>query len=78
MKRIRDWISGLLQNPLAWIFFILFLMAEYWNYERGAQLDTVCEAIPFADILPFNPKTDLEKAQVICDDRRDVPDMRDE
>jgi hypothetical protein len=56
----------------------LFLLAEYWNYEKDVQLDTVCEAIPFADLLPFNPKTDLEKAQVICDARRDIPDMPDE
>jgi hypothetical protein len=57
-------------NPAAWFLLALFLLAEYWNYEKGVQLDTVCEAIPFADLLPFNPKTDIEKAQVICDARR--------
>jgi hypothetical protein len=78
MKRIKDWVLGLLQNPLPWVFFVLFLVAEYWNYEHSKQLDTVCEAVPYADLLPYNPKTDLEKAQVICDDRRNLSDMPDE
>jgi hypothetical protein len=78
MIRIKDWISSLLQNPLAWVFFVLFLVAEYWNYEHIKQLDTVCEAVPYADLLPYDPKTDLEKAQVICEDRRDSSDTLDE
>jgi hypothetical protein len=66
------------RNPLAWLLLALFLLAEYWNYQRGEELETVCEAVPYADLLPYQPKTDLEKAQVICDDRRNPPDLSED
>jgi len=66
------------RNPLAWVLFALLVLAEYWNYQHLKQLDTVCEAVPYADLLPYNPKTDLEKAQVICDGVRNPPDLSDE
>ena len=65
-------------NPIAWLLLALFLLAEYWNYEKDVKLDTVCEAIPYADLLPYNPKTNLEKAQVICEDRQESPDLPEE
>ena len=74
-KKIFDTFS---HNPVAWFLLALFLLAEYWNYEKGVQLDIVCEAVPYADLLPVNPKIDLEKAQVICDGRRGASDMSDE
>jgi hypothetical protein len=67
-----------LKNPLAWFLLALLVVAEYWNYEHLKQLDTVCEAIPYADLLPYNPKTDLEKAQVICEGRQESPHLPDE
>lgn len=77
--RVSEKISeAFFRNPLAWLLFALFRLAEYWNYEKGVQLDTVCEAVPYADFLRTNPKTDLEKAQVICEDRRETPDPPDE
>jgi hypothetical protein len=78
MKRLSGLADALLRNPLAWFFFVLFVVAEYWNYEHSDELDTVCQAVPYADLLPYNPKTDLEKAQVICDGRRDLPEPPDE
>jgi len=36
---IRDKITS---NPLAILFFVLFLFAEYWNYQKGVQLTEVC------------------------------------
>jgi hypothetical protein len=71
-------IDLFLRNPVAWFLLALLLLAEYWNYEKGVELDAVCEAVPFADVLPYKPKTDLERAQLICDERRTVPDMPDE
>jgi hypothetical protein len=79
LTRVGDAISEwFLRNPLAWFLLALLVVAEYWNYEHLKQLDAVCEAVPYADLLPYNPKTDLEKAQVICDERRNPPDMLDE
>lgn len=67
-----------MRNPLAWILFVLLLLAEYWNYEHGAQLDAVCDAIDMPDILPDKPTTALGKAQLICYDRENPPDPDDE
>jgi hypothetical protein len=79
LARVGDAISErFLGNPVAWFLLALFVLAEYWNYEKDVQLDTVCVAIPYADLLPYNPKTDLEKAQVICEGRQESPDMPDE
>jgi hypothetical protein len=38
-QKIRD---GLLKNPLAWLLFAAFLIAEYGNYQRGKELQRVC------------------------------------
>ncbi|MGA7386483.1 MAG: hypothetical protein WBW99_00945 [Pseudolabrys sp.] len=73
VQRIRIIRDRILQNPIALIFFVLFLMAEYWNYEKGTQLDTVCEAIPEPIVLHLNPKNAQEKAELICDPRREHP-----
>jgi hypothetical protein len=75
MKFVDRLCDRILLNPAAWFLFALFILAEYWNYEKGAKLDTVCEAITIPDVLPSNPETALEKAQVICDDHRDVSDL---
>ena len=76
--RVSEQIANALsRNPLAWILLALLLLAEYWNYQHGKQLDTVCEAIRWPDVLPNNPKTDLEKAQIICVDRLS-PDYRED
>ena len=64
-------------NPVAWVCLAFFVMAEYQSYKTGAKLVTVCEAImvPAPDVLPHNPMTALERAQVICEDRRDFTDL---
>lgn len=76
--RVRDAISErFLRNPVAWFLLALFIVAEYWNYEHLKQLDTVCDAIEIPDVLPDYPRTDLEKAQAICEERQEPPDIPD-
>lgn len=59
------------KNPLAWIFFVLFLLAEFWNYQKGVQLDKVCEGFPETTVIHEHPPTPLEEAKNICDGRND-------
>jgi hypothetical protein len=71
--KIADWFWDRVgQNPAAWFLLALFLLAEYFNYQKGMQLDAVCEAVPYADVLPSMAKTPLQKAQLICEARRDM------
>jgi hypothetical protein len=72
MKLTNRFWDSVVRNPAAWFLFALFLLVEYWNYQKGTQLDTVCEAVPHANVLPSIPKTPLQKAQAICDARRDA------
>jgi hypothetical protein len=66
LDRIRDAIFA---NPIAWFFFLLAVMAEYGNYQRGHELTQVCEILPLPDVTSFSPKTAKEKAERICLDR---------
>jgi hypothetical protein len=61
-----------LRNPVAWFLLALLVAASYWNFEHLKELDAVCEAIEIPPLLPYEPKTDLEKAQAICADRQDA------
>ena len=54
---------------MAWFLFALVLLAEYWNYERGAELTKVCAAVPWPEVTQAHPKTALEEAQAICVNR---------
>jgi len=62
-------------NPVAWFLFVLLVLSVYRNYELGGQLDTVCDAIELPDEAIDKPKTLLEKAQSVCEDRIDTGDM---
>jgi hypothetical protein len=78
MRRLIDlFLDKFLRNPVAWFLLFLFLYAEYFNYQKGAQLDTVCEAINTPALRSNMPESSLERAQVICDDRQQ-DDMRDQ
>jgi hypothetical protein len=79
MQRLTDlFLDKFLKNPAVWLLLFFFLYAEYFNYQKGEQLDTVCEAIKIPALLPDTPKTPLERAQVICDDRQEGDDMPDD
>jgi len=76
--RIKDWISSLLQNPLAWIFCMLFVIAEYWNYENGEQLDRVCELTGYHAAMIAHPTSAREELDNICIGREDDDDLPNE
>jgi hypothetical protein len=60
--------AAFFRNPVAWVLLILLLIALYGSYQRGRELDQVCEAIPTISHVP--PRDYLEKAANICIDRR--------
>lgn len=65
--KLTDWIRDrVLRNPAAWFFFALFLLAEYWNYEKGKQLDRVCELTGPHEAVVAKPTTDREELGNIC------------
>ena len=66
MRRLNQKFS---ENPLAWIVFALFVMAEYQLYKRGSELTLVCSQLYQAS-TPLYPKaTDRGRAERVCIDR---------
>jgi hypothetical protein len=66
LGKIRD---ALVANPAALFFFVLAVVAEYNNYQRGHELTQVCELLSYPDVTVANPKTALGKVATICSDR---------
>jgi hypothetical protein len=64
--RIRDAIFA---NPVALFFFVLAVIAEYNNYQRGHELTQVCELLSYPDVTVANSKTALGKVATICSER---------
>jgi hypothetical protein len=66
-QRIRE---GLLQNPLAWLLLVAFLIAEYGNYQRGIELDRVCELTGPHDVMTDHPRNVRDELDNICGPRQ--------
>jgi hypothetical protein len=62
-------INSFSRNPTAWILFGLLALALYGSYQRGKELDTVCQAIPWPVATRVHPQNSLEAAQLICVER---------
>lgn len=74
MRRGLQWLKdSFIANPLAWLLFALFLIAEHANYQKGKLLDQVCELTGEHDAAYGNPATDREKLDTICVDRQPDP-----
>jgi hypothetical protein len=74
--KLTDRLWGyFLQNPVAWLLAALLAVVVYANYKLGDKLDTVCDAIELPDEAIDKPKTLLEKAQSVCEDRIDTGNM---
>jgi hypothetical protein len=56
-------------EPHGVFFFVLAVIAEYNNYQRGHELTEVCELLSYPDVTVANPKTALAKVATICSDR---------
>jgi hypothetical protein len=58
--------EGFFRNPLAWLLLAAFAIAEYGNYQRGKELDRVCELTGPHDVWVKSPKTSREEIDKIC------------
>jgi hypothetical protein len=68
---IADKISaGFFKNPVAWVLLVFFIIAEYGNYQRGKELDRVCELSGPHDFSYSQPKNDKEEIDTICVNRQ--------
>jgi hypothetical protein len=64
--RIAD---GFLKNPVAWILLALLGLAEYGSYQRGNELERVCELTGPHDMSFAVPRTPREEVDNICGGR---------
>jgi hypothetical protein len=64
--KLRDWI---MTNPVAWFLFVLLVIAEYGNYQRGKELTRVCELSGPHDVFIEHPRTDRQELDNICINR---------
>jgi hypothetical protein len=58
------------KNPFAWLLLIAFAVAEYGNYERGKELERVCDLIGPNDVWVEVPRTAKEEIDKICISRQ--------
>jgi hypothetical protein len=69
--RLSEQISAIFfQNPAAWFLFVLLLIALHGSYQRGRELDQVCEAVAIPALIHVPARDYMEKAASICDERR--------
>jgi hypothetical protein len=66
--------TGFLRNPIAWILMALLAAAEYGNYQRGRELDRVCELLGQHDLAVNPPRTAKEEIDNICISREPPDD----
>jgi hypothetical protein len=63
----KTWLlSSIAGNPAAWIFFVLFLIVEHANYQRGTELARVCELIGPHTASYGHPQNAREEIDTIC------------
>ena len=72
-ERIKAVRSGLIAsisgNPAAWVFFVLFAIAEHANYQRGSELTRVCELTGPHTASYARPINAQEEIDTICASR---------
>lgn len=66
-------IHSFSKNPWAWVFFVLFIIAERGNWQRGHDLTRVCSLMPHGLATSSNPVTPQQIIDMICADR-EAPD----
>jgi hypothetical protein len=58
--------EGFVKNPIAWILCALLAIVVYGNYQRGRDLDRVCELLgPHVVAVP-SPRTARQEIDSIC------------
>jgi hypothetical protein len=62
--------EGFFKNPSAWLLLIVFAIAEYGNYQRGKELDRICELTGEHDVSVPTPRTVRQEIDKICISRQ--------
>jgi hypothetical protein len=75
MDGIMGKIREELRNPVAWIFFALFVFAEYRNFQKGGDIDKFCELTGPHQATVGDPRTDRNKLDAICIAHEDDSDF---
>jgi hypothetical protein len=52
--------------PIAWFLLALLAVALHGSYQRGKELDAVCEAIPSPEVTRVHPQNALEAEALIA------------
>jgi hypothetical protein len=64
LSSIRDAFA---RNPIAWLLSALLVMAEYGNFQRGRELDRICELLPHDVVVVYRPpRTARQEIDYIC------------
>ncbi len=61
--------SNILSNAIIVMLLAFFMLAEYSNLEKAAELDQVCGVFPFPGEIKDHPGNDREQAEAICAQR---------
>jgi hypothetical protein len=72
-QRIFDAVTA---NPTAWFLLALTLLAEYWNYQRGMEVEILCSVVGSGP-TPGPSDGALQRAQEICAAREQSEDDSD-
>jgi hypothetical protein len=72
MKGLTKTGEAFFKNPIAWIVCALLALVVYGNYERGRDLDRVCELLGPHDVVVPSPQTPRQEIDNICISR--LPD----
>jgi hypothetical protein len=75
MKGIIGRIRAECRSPVAWIFFALFVFAEYWSFQESGDIDKLCELTAPHNAAVGDPRTDREKLDSICIAHKDDSDF---
>ena len=71
MGRLREE----LRNPVGWVFLALFVLAEYWNFQKGEDIDKLCELTGPHNATVGDPLTDRDRLDAICVAHEDDTDF---
>lgn len=68
---IAGWLTSIresiFKNPIAWLAFGAFVIAEYSNYQRGAQVEWLCQMTePHPDVFLTNPVSPRDQLDTFC------------
>jgi len=62
-ERVR---ANFIANPLVWILCAALALAEYGNYQRGKELDLLCDLTGPHDMYYGKPVTNRQRADNTC------------